>query len=379
MTSFHNFLSRFARFTPVFFLFFPVFIQPQVFVQPQVSLAQPIVQAVLFYSPSCPHCHDVMENVLPPLVKKYPNQLDIVGIDVSHPVGLELYQAAIIKFNIPETRMGVPTLIVANEVLVGTDEIEILFPQIIENGLAKGGFAWPDIPGLAEVLDVQEQAVNQVTTAQEPPPPTGPAFVQNYLRDPVANSIAVVVLVGMIVCAALVLFSYLRGAEHKFISFPEWLLPVAAILGFGIAFYMSYIELTTTTAVCGPIGDCNSVQESPYATLFGFLPVGVLGMIGYLAILIAWMLKTYGPKTRQKFFTIAIWAMAWFGVLFSIYLTFLEPFVIGAACVWCISSAIVITAILLFTTQPAKAALAMDDSAFGDDISDEEILVKDSL
>jgi len=35
--------------------------------------------------------------------------------------------------------------------------------------------------------------------------------------------------------------------------------------------------------------------------------------------------------------------MAWFGVLFTIYLTFLEPFVIGATCMWCITSAILMT------------------------------------
>jgi len=373
MISFHHLLNKTIKFTSILMLLFPVFALPR------LNLAQPIIQAVLFYSPSCPHCHDVIENVLPPLTEKYPNQLDIIGINVSDPVGLQLYQAAIEKFDIPETRMGVPTLIVASEVLVGTDEIEILFPQIIENGLSKGGFAWPDIPGLTEVLAIQEQAASQVIAVQEPPPPTGPAFIQNFMRDPLANSIATVVLVGMIVCAAFVLFSYLRGAEHKFVSFPEWILPVAAILGFGIAFYMSYIELTPTIAVCGPIGDCNSVQDSPYATLFGFLPVGVLGVVGYLSILAAWLLKIYGAKTHQKFFTIAIWALAWFGVLFSIYLTFLEPFVIGAACVWCISNAILITAILLFATQPAKAALTMDDSGFGDENSDEDALVKESV
>jgi len=38
------------------------------------------------------------------------------------------------------------------------------------------------------------------------------------------------------------------------------------------------------------------------------------------------------------------------GVLFSIYLTFLEPFVIGATCAWCLSSAVIMTLLLLLTT-----------------------------
>jgi uncharacterized membrane protein len=45
--------------------------------------------------------------------------------------------------------------------------------------------------------------------------------------------------------------------------------------------------------------------------------------------------------------------MALLGTLFSIYLTFLEPFVIGATCIWCITSAIVITLLLWTTTGPA--------------------------
>ena len=38
------------------------------------------------------------------------------------------------------------------------------------------------------------------------------------------------------------------------------------------------------------------------------------------------------------------------GVLFSIYLTFLEPFVIGATCAWCLSSAVIMTLLLLLVT-----------------------------
>ena len=39
--------------------------------------------------------------------------------------------------------------------------------------------------------------------------------------------------------------------------------------------------------------------------------------------------------------------MALFGTIFSIYLTYLELFVIYAVCIWCISSAIIITLLLL--------------------------------
>ncbi|MCA9971053.1 MAG: hypothetical protein KC425_12595, partial [Anaerolineales bacterium] len=44
---------------------------------------QPIVQAVLFYSPTCPHCHQVITQDLPPIQEKYGAQLQILGVDTS--------------------------------------------------------------------------------------------------------------------------------------------------------------------------------------------------------------------------------------------------------------------------------------------------------
>ena len=43
---------------------------------------QPAVQAVLFYSPTCPHCHEVIKNLLIPMIDQYGDQLQIIGIDI---------------------------------------------------------------------------------------------------------------------------------------------------------------------------------------------------------------------------------------------------------------------------------------------------------
>ena len=119
----------------------------------QLVNAQPErVHAILFYSPSCPHCHKVINEDLPPLIEKYDEELIIMGINVSTPEGQELYQAAVRHFNIPENRIGVPSLIVGDIVLVGSIEIPAEFPKIIETALANGGIDWPDIPGLSSVI-----------------------------------------------------------------------------------------------------------------------------------------------------------------------------------------------------------------------------------
>jgi len=299
-----------------------------------------------------------MEDVLPPIVEQYSGKLDIVGVDVSQPVGLSLFEAAIDTYKIPDNRLGTPTLVIGSEVLVGVDEIEIFLPKIIEASLAADGLDWPQIPGLDQVLAAQGDSSTQITTTQEAPAPQGiSSFIQKFNQDPLANSIAVVVLIGMLASCAVVLRSYLMGPDHPFIRFPDWILPALAIIGLGVAAYLSYVEVTRATAICGPVGNCNSVQESIYARLFGVIPIGLMGIAGYIAILAAWLLRIYGPGKYRDLLTIAIWGMAWFGVLFSIYLTFLEPFVIGATCAWCVTSAIIMTLILLISTASAKEAL----------------------
>jgi uncharacterized membrane protein len=125
----------------------------------------------------------------------------------------------------------------------------------------------------------------------------------------------------------------------------------------GVAIYLSYVEMTGDLAMCGPVGDCNAVQQSPYAKLFGFLPVGLVGLLGYLAILVAWLVGRLRSERLADNAAIALLGMTAFGTLFMVGLTFLEPFVIGATCLWCLSSAVIITCLLWLSVGPAIAAL----------------------
>jgi uncharacterized membrane protein len=117
-----------------------------------------------------------------------------------------------------------------------------------------------------------------------------------------------------------------------------------------VAAYLSWVEVTGATAVCGPVGDCNTVQQSSFAKLGGLVPVGVLGLIGYVVLLVAWGVGTAGPQRHRVRAQRLLWAAALAGTVFSVYLTFLEPFVIGATCAWCITSALLITTLLLVAT-----------------------------
>lgn len=352
----------------------------------------PIVHAVLFYSQTCGHCHKVITEVLPPLVEKYGEQLHIIGVDVTYEEGQNLYQAAIVRYEIPDHRYGVPALIVGDIVLVGSGEIPALFPGIIEDGLSDGGIDWPDIPGLHEILVAQgvdsskdgsndpvqeeaatstevlndtspseevgnskisqdEQSQSNELSLNEQPVSLSSLLVYRFTSDLDGNILAAIILIGMIASVIGVGYRYIKGSEKSKLNWPIWVTPVSSVIGLIVAIYLSYVEITSTEAFCGPVGNCNTVQNSPYAYLFGILPIGILGIAGYLTIIALWLVQQYGPKSLVKFSTVAIWSLAWFGVMFSIYLTFLEPFVIGATCAWCIGSAIVMTLILWATTD----------------------------
>jgi uncharacterized membrane protein len=86
------------------------------------------------------------------------------------------------------------------------------------------------------------------------------------------------------------------------------------------------------------------------------IPVGVFGISGYVLIALARLAQKFGTGRWNYFGTLAAWTFALFGVLFFIYLTFLEPFVIGATCAWCLASAIVMILLLWASTAPAIEA-----------------------
>lgn len=366
---------------------------------------QPVVRAVLFYSPTCGHCHYVITEVLPPLGERYGDQLQLVGVDTTSPNGQILYQAAIERFDISEERRGVPALIVGATVLVGSLEIPEQFPVLIEQYLAQGGVDWPGIPGLTEAL-AASQTVAQ-PTADPTPEPTGaptssaaeavlaqpspvttepaqvalahadsgitaadtitglseePAaedLVSKLRRDPAGNLLAILMLAGML---AVFVFATVRAVQawpdrsQSLLSdsrrdWRDWAVAGLCLVGLGVSMYMAFVETTHTTAVCGPVGDCNTVQQSSYAFLFGRLPVGVLGVLGYAAMLVVWAGRRWGRGKLSHLSELALFAMAFFGTLFSIYLTFLEPFVIGATCIWCLTSALCMTLILLILAR----------------------------
>lgn len=109
-----------------------------------------------------------------------------------------------------------------------------------------------------------------------------------------------------------------------------------AAFGVGVATYIAIADAGGGSPVClaGGTG-CQTVADSSYSHLLG-INVAVFGIVGYVVLLIAALLR--GDVARMTGF---LAALAGFG--FSVYLTYLELFVIDAVCQWCIASAVLMT------------------------------------
>jgi uncharacterized membrane protein len=330
---------------------------------PGVVLAQTegVVHAVFFYSPSCPHCHEVMTNVFPALRDRYGEQLHILEVDTATTEGQLLYQEALDTFAIPDERRGVPTLIVSDEVMVGSVEIPERFPGLIETYLAQGGMDWPPLSGLEGFVSEDPEPVPEFDPdpdAAAPEVVSDVTWRERFMHDALANSIAVLVLIGLL--ASVVAVAQPQPWQRQLTQqFSPWALPVVGIVGLVVAIYLSYVELTLDPAVWCPVGDCVSVHQSDYAELFGFLPVSLFGVMGYILILALaayrWWLGNDGRPTGwlARWSPVGIFFLTLFGTLFSAYLTFLEPFVIGATCMWCLVSAVCMALMLVLSAGPA--------------------------
>jgi uncharacterized membrane protein len=117
-------------------------------------------------------------------------------------------------------------------------------------------------------------------------------------------------------------------------------LAILALFGLLISLYMlAYASGLVGSMICA-VGDCEVVQNSPYSRI-GPLPVAAIGVVGYLALM-ALSLKGLQPTSQgSRMVPAALFGGGAVGLAFTVYLTYLEAFVIHAWCQWCVSSAII--------------------------------------
>src|SRR4051812_49941217 len=122
----------------------------------------------------------------------------------------------------------------------------------------------------------------------------------------------------------------------------------AALLSLAGLFISGYLYLYKIGKIgslaCGT-GGCETVQLSSWSRFAG-LEVALIGVLGYAGLL-ALSLASLQVGESRPWLVRAMAIAAGLGVAFTVYLTYLELFVIHAICRWCVGSAAIIISIFI--------------------------------
>jgi uncharacterized membrane protein len=120
--------------------------------------------------------------------------------------------------------------------------------------------------------------------------------------------------------------SFVRSLWHPGIA-----LALLDFVGLCIASYLTWVELRSESPSCGIIQGCETVANSEYSRIAG-VPVAVFGVALSLTLMVlalAWW------RTGRSGLLLAHYALSMVGVIFEMYFTYLQVFVISAVCIWC--------------------------------------------
>jgi uncharacterized membrane protein len=138
-------------------------------------------------------------------------------------------------------------------------------------------------------------------------------------------------------------------------SRPDWIVAGLALVGLAVAGYLTALKLGGNQAfLCRDGSGCDIVQASRYSRLAG-LPTALWGAAVYAAIFVLSAI----PQTVRRWQAAFMLTSA--AVAFSIYLTYLSIFVIGATCTYCLASGAI--SLLLLVTMLVRRPAAQGRAA----------------
>ncbi len=121
------------------------------------------------------------------------------------------------------------------------------------------------------------------------------------------------------------------------------------VLGLLVSIYMTIYKVTSNDSMCLGSGDCSTVNASRYSEVNG-IPVAIIGVLGYLAIL-----AIHYFENRNRFFkqnsTLMIFGMALTGFIFTVWLIYVEIALLKALCPFCVTSQTAMTVIFIIAVM----------------------------
>ena len=115
-----------------------------------------------------------------------------------------------------------------------------------------------------------------------------------------------------------------------------------ALLGIADALYLTIEHVTGQSVKCTIISGCSAVLSSPYAVVAG-IPLAAVGGAAYFTVFSLAILALFGDHFAGKLLLPLVGAM----FLVTLWLIYLQAFVIREFCQYCLFSALIITTLLV--------------------------------
>jgi uncharacterized membrane protein len=129
-----------------------------------------------------------------------------------------------------------------------------------------------------------------------------------------------------------------------------------SLAGIFVALYLLLYKLGMIGELSCSVGSCETVNTSKWATFLG-LPVAGWGVAWYVGMFVLAVVSTGERFVESRTVSLVLLLVATTGLLFSLYLTWLELFRIHAICQWCVVSAIIVTIIFFVCAADYRDSL----------------------
>lgn len=126
---------------------------------------------------------------------------------------------------------------------------------------------------------------------------------------------------------------------------------LVSLIGLADAIYLTVEHISGRSVRCTIVSGCSEVLSSPYASVRGY-PLAAIGAVAYFVVFSLATLAAFGYRGLDKLLTIIVGAM----FLTTLWLLYLQAFVIGHFCQFCLLSALVTTALTVLTIAAGKLA-----------------------
>ena len=117
---------------------------------------------------------------------------------------------------------------------------------------------------------------------------------------------------------------------------------IVSLLGLADAIYLTVEHVTGQSVRCTIVAGCSEVLSSQYAVVAG-VPLAAIGAAAYFSVFSLATLAAFGYRVAGTLLTAVVLLM----FLVSLWLIYLQAFVIHAFCQFCLLSAAVTTALTI--------------------------------